>query len=75
MPRSIMLSQRVKGKRPQARPFMDWSATLKQALTFAMLPDSGEWLEGIGADDWRDRISGLTDMQVMIFKETRAGTE
>ena len=60
--RSIMFSQLVKGTRPRGTPFMHWSAPLKQAMAFVRFPDSGEWLEDIGADAWRARISGLTDM-------------
>ena len=67
MPRSIKFSQMVKGKRPRGRPFMRWSDTLK-------LPGSGKWLEEIRAEDWRVRISSLTDSLVLIFKETRNRT-
>ena len=74
MPR-IMFSQIVKGKRPQGRPFMRWSDTLKQTLAFTKLPDSGKWLEDIRAEDWRVRISALTDLLVMVFKGTRNRTE
>ena len=75
LPRSIMFSQMVKGKRPRGRPFMRWSDTLKRTLAFAKLPDSGKWLEDIRTEDWRARISALTDSLVTIFKETRDRTE
>ena len=49
---------------------------MKQTLAFAKLPDSGKWLEDIGAEDWRAKISALTDDSlVMIFKGTRNRTE
>ena len=78
MPRSIMFSQMVKGKRPRVRPFMHWSDTLKRILAFAKLPDSGKWLEDIRAEDWRIRISALSDSLVyciMISKGSRNKTE
>ena len=47
---------------------MRWSDTLKLALAFAKLPDCGKWLEDIGVNEWRAKISALTDTLVMILK-------
>ena len=47
----------------------------KLTLSFVKLPDSGQWFEDIRAEDWRVRISSLTDSLVMIFKGTRNRTE
>ena len=52
-----------------------WSDTLKWILAFAKLPDSGDWLEDIRADNWRGKISALTDPVLTTFKDTRDGTE
>ena len=67
MSRRIMFSQMVKDKRPRDRLFMRLSNTLKRALAFAKLPDIGEWPEDISVDEWRAKISTLTDTLVMIF--------
>ena len=71
LPRLVMHSQLVDGKRNRGRPAARWSDTVKYVLKWARLPPYHDWATEVHTEGWKHMISAYWGNLIAIFKERR----